>query len=52
MGNEVQLIGNKIYPKYKQILELDVSNLTTGIYFLRIVNRKGQKTKKIIKNGG
>jgi len=49
MGNEVQMIGNKRYPPLKQVLDVDISNLRQGAYFLRIANSEGQKTKKFIK---
>ncbi len=45
-----QLVSNNIVPLHgNEIKEIDISNLTNGIYFLSIINQEGTNTTKFIK---
>jgi len=42
-------VGEKVLSKKGAISQLDVSNLTTGLYLLKIKTEKGELVKKIVK---
>jgi hypothetical protein len=44
------IVGNKVFDKYiSDDYQLDMSNLKTGIYFLKVENAEGIKNGKVIK---
>jgi len=44
-----KVVGNYIYKESAPSLKIDLSNLSTGTYFIKISNKKGVSTKKIMK---
>lgn len=44
-----KVVGNYTYKESDTSLDLDLSNLSEGSYFIKITNKKGVTTKKIIK---
>ena len=44
-----KVVGNYIYKESNNSLDLDLSNLSAGSYFIKITNKKEVITKKIIK---
>ena len=44
-----KVVGNYIYKESNPSLDLDLSNLSTGVYLIKITNNNGVTTKKIMK---
>jgi len=49
LGSEVKVIMNRSLPAGHHTIKLSMSELTAGAYFVRVLTKTGQKTKRVVK---